>query len=104
MTEWDMPYTVINRSKETIRWTVHVDGRPDWTSDDLPPGGQRSEVDTSPGTAVQISFAVPQYDSQGNPHGSIGWGGALVHKDGCVTVFGDWNYDVRPRCGADIAG
>jgi hypothetical protein len=97
-----MAYTVINRSNETIRWTVRVRGEPVWTSDDLVPGEQRSAIDTTPGIAVEMSIEVPQYDSDGNPHGSLGWGGVFVQQEGCVTVHGNWNFDVRRRCDSDV--
>jgi hypothetical protein len=98
-----MAYTVINNSNETIRWTVYDGGEEVWTSEDLAPGEQRSEDDITPGIAVELSIAVPQYDPHGNPHGSIGWGGVFVHRDGCVRVNGNWDFDVRRRCDSRVA-
>jgi hypothetical protein len=91
-----MAYSIINSSNETIIWDVTDGSQVIWTSGKLLPGEQRTERHRgSFGIADLLTIQVPQYDPSGNPNGTFGWGGVLVHKDGRVTVYGDWNFDVR---------
>lgn len=94
-----MAYTVRNSSNESIRWTVRAhNGDVVFESDILAPGAEAQGADVSRGSAEDLSISVPQYDSEGRPHGSIGWGSVWVHQDGCVIVYGNWNFDVRRDC------
>ncbi len=97
-----MAYTVINKSNETIIFDVVKDGQTIWTSDKLAPGDQLSEQHRgSFGIAEHLTIQVPQYDPHGNPHGTAGWGGVLVHRDGYVTIYGSWSFDIRRTCEDD---
>jgi hypothetical protein len=94
-----MAYTVFNHSQETIFWDVKQDGQTIWTSERLAPGEQQTaEHLGSYGIAELLTIQVPQHDPHGNPHGTMGWGSVLVYRDGCVTVYGNWSFDVRRSC------
>lgn len=91
-----MAYSITNSSNETIIWDISDGSRVIWTSEKLLPGESRIEEHRgSYGIADLLAIQVPQYDPHGNPHGTMGWGSVLVHRDGKATVYGNWNFDVR---------
>jgi hypothetical protein len=77
-----MAYTVKNETDRTIWWKDEA-----WNSGELAPGAEK-KVDTNHDANVTVF--------RGKEHDNEPLGKAWFPQFGSVTVYGKWNWDIRP--------